>query len=264
MRSRVIPFKFFAYNLTRIRFLFGEHYFYLLKSWIDLNYRMIRMRSRRQFLLYCKHNNIFPSHLLHVNENRFHFIHYKSKLKLARALHSFRRIILNTEIFYLSRLIAFLTNKLSNISKMLSDFLPTFIWNSIINRHFFSFNKFHSKLISFYKKKFLWLLQASKSNKAKKIKPIEFSCLVNDENNKVIKSHPKVLITSNNETLVQTKIDPMQFLDASADPLNTTNNKWFINLSNSPISSDVTKLLQFGIVTIQLISLAYPLLLIKK
>jgi len=65
-------------------------------------------------------------------------------------------------------------------------------------------------------------------------------------NNKVIKAYPKDPITSNNETIFKTNIDPLQFFDATADPLNTINDKWFINLSNSPIPSEVTKLLQLG------------------
>jgi len=218
MRSRVTPFNPFVYNLNRIRFMFGEQYFYMLKSWIDLNYRMIRLLLRRQFLLHCKHNNIFPSHLLHINENRFHLTHYKSKLRFERALHSFRKIVLNTEIFDLSRIIGFLSHKLSNISKVLSDSLPTFIWNSITNRHITSFNIFHFKLFSSYKKKFLWLQHVSKINKAKKIKPIEFSSLVNGGNKKIIKSFSKDPFTSNKETLFQTKIDPLQFVDTSVNP----------------------------------------------
>jgi len=106
---------------------------------------------------------------MHINENRFHLIHYKSKLKLAKALHSFRNVILNTEIFDLNRIIDSLFNKLSRISKILSDGLPTFIWNSITNHHSFSFNKLHIKLFFSYKKKFLWPQHLSKLNKAKKI-----------------------------------------------------------------------------------------------
>jgi len=91
-----------------------------------------------------------------------------------------------------------------------------------------------------------WLHHLSKLNKAKKIKPIEFSCLVNEVNSKVIKSYSNDPITTNNEILNQTKIDPLQFLDASVDLLNTTNYKWFVNLSNSSIPSEITKLLQLS------------------
>jgi len=209
---------------------------------------LIGLRSRRQFLLHCKHNNIFPSHLLHIDVNRFRVTHFKSKLKLERALHSFREVILNTEIFDLSRTITFLTDKLYKVSKILSDSFPTFIWNSIIKRYFPSFNNSQFKMFSFYKKKFHRLLRAAKLSKAKKIKPIGFSCLVNEVNSKkkIIKSHPKNPVPSVNETLVQTSIDPVEFLDFSIDPVNTTNDKWFINLSDSCIPSEVMKLLQLG------------------
>jgi len=150
------------------------------------------MWSKRQFLLHCKYNNIFSSYLMHIDENRFHLIHYKSKLRLGKALHSFRKIILNTEIFDLNKIIDLFTNKLFRILKILSDSLSTFIWNSIINYHFPSFNNLHTKLFSSYKKKFHWLQHISKLNKIKKIKPIEFSC-INEENHEVPNHTKKIL-----------------------------------------------------------------------
>jgi len=50
----------------------------------------------RQLLLQCKYNNIFPSHLMHINRNRFHLIHYKARLE--KALHTFKITMLNIEI----------------------------------------------------------------------------------------------------------------------------------------------------------------------
>jgi len=112
--------------------------------------------------------------------------------------------------------------------------------------YFCSFNNLHIKLFFSYKKKFIWLQHLFKVNKTKKIKPIEFTCLVNEVKNKVIKSFPKNPIILNNEILVQTKIDPVQYIDVPSDPLITTNNKWFINLSNSFIPTEVSRLLQLG------------------
>jgi len=107
MRTKVQSSTFYEYNLHTIRFLFGEHKYYITKGWMDLNYRMIRSLTKRQFLLRCKHNHIFPSHLTHINEKRFHFTHYKSLSKLESALQRFKVTLLNIEIFDVHYLLTF-------------------------------------------------------------------------------------------------------------------------------------------------------------
>jgi len=139
MRSRFLPFSFYPFNLNRVRLIFGEHKHDILKTWIDLNYRMIRTWTRRQFLLQCKHNNLFPAHLSNMIRNSFHLTHYKSTMKFERSLHIFRTSLLNIEIFYLNRIIDSLTKELCSYSRILSDSLPTYIWNNITNYHFRSF-----------------------------------------------------------------------------------------------------------------------------
>jgi len=42
------------------------------------------------------------------------------------------------------------------------------------------------------------------------------------------------------------KCEPSDFAKDSQDPLNNTNERWFINLSNSYIPTQVSNLLQFG------------------
>jgi len=153
MRSRIHPFSFYPFNLNRICLIFGEHKHNILKTWIDLNYRMIRTCTRQQFLLQCKHNNIFPSHLMNMNK-RFYLTHYKSIRKFERSLHIFRLSLLNIEIFDLNRLIDSLTKKLCDISRMLSDSLPTYIWN-ITNYHFYSFTNYILNYIRHIKRKSL-------------------------------------------------------------------------------------------------------------
>jgi len=51
---------------------------------------------------------------------------------------------------------------------------------------------------------------------------------------------------TNHETLVDIKIEPLNFLQVLGDPLNNINKRWFVNLSNSHIPSQVSNLLQFG------------------
>jgi len=245
MRSRIHPFSFYPFNLNRIRLIFGEHKHNILKTWIDLNYRMIRTCTRQQFLLQCKHNNIFPTHLMNMN-NRFYLTHYKSIRKFERSLHIFRISMLNVEIFDLNRLIDSLTKKICDISRTLSDSLPTYIWNNIINYHFRSFNKSHTKLYSAYKKKISWLLLKNNINKTKKIKPIHYYAIINDGNHKITKASDRNPTLTNKETLVNIKIEPSNFLEILGDPLNNTNKRWFVNLSNFHIPLQVSNLLQFG------------------
>jgi len=167
-------------------------------------------------------------------------------MKFERSLHVFRISILNIEIFDLNRIIDSLTKKLCNNSRILSDSLPTYIWNNITNYHFRSFNNLHTKLFSAYKKKFYWLLHRNYMNKTKIIKPINYHVIINKENHKIIKVFHRNPTLTNNETLSNIKIEPSDFLQDLGDPLNNTNKSWFINLSNSHIPSQVSNLLQFG------------------
>jgi|GEM_PF-7002331 len=246
MRSRIYSFSLYPFNLNRVRLIFSDHKHDILKTWIDLNYRMIRTWTRRQFLLQCKYNNIFPAHLMNINRNTLYLTHYKSTVKFERSLHIFRTSILNIEIFDLNRIIDSLTKKLYNCSRILSDTLPTYIWNNITNYHFSSFNKLHIKLFSAYKKKCFWLIHKNNINKIKKIKPINYYAITSNVNHKIIKASDSKPMLTNNETLVNIKIEPSNFLQVSRDPLNNTNKRWFVNLSNAYIPSQVSNLLQFG------------------
>jgi len=130
--------------------------------------------------------------------------------------------MLNIEIFDLNRIIYFLTKELSRTSRILSDTLPTYIWNNITNYHFRSFNNLYTKLFSSYKQKFQSLSHSFKMNKIKKIKPINYNVIVNDENYKVIKSLHRNPLLSNNETCVEIKIE-LKFSKNSQDSLNNKN-----------------------------------------
>jgi len=102
------------------------------------------------------------------------------------------------------------------------------------------------KTFSSYKKKLFWLLYRSKLNEANKIKPIKFNYITNGHYHKVIKPLRRNPVTSTNETLIKINIKPSNFLDDIRDPLSNTNSKWFSNLSNSYIPTQVTNLIQLG------------------
>jgi len=83
-------------------------------------------------------------------------------------------------------------------------------------------------------------------NIVKKIKPINYYVVTNNDNHKITKAFHNYPTLTNNEALSNIKIEPLDFLQNLGDPLNNTNKKWFINLSNSYIPSEVSNLLQFG------------------
>jgi len=246
MRINFQSSNFFQYNLHTIRYLFGEHKYHMTKIWIDLNYRMVRSLSKRQFLLNCKYNNIFPSHLTHMNEKKFHFTHYKSFSRLESALQGFKTKLLNIEIFDVNRIIDSLTKKLSYFGRVLSDSLPAHIWNNMNNHHFRSFHNLYVKLQSTHRKKFQWISHKTKVNNIKRIKSIEYACNMKDHNYSFIKPNLKKTNMHNEETIVNIEINPSEFMEIAQDPLKITNDKWFINLSNFHIPNKVSNLLQFG------------------
>jgi len=122
------------------------------------------------------------------------------------------------------------------------------MWNSITSYHSCSFNNLHTciKLFSSYKKKFLWLLHITKRNEMSRINPINYNVIINSENYKITKAfHIKPTITTN-ETLINIKINSSHFFHVSRDFLNYTNTRWFKNLCNTHIPTQVSNLLQFG------------------
>jgi len=79
-----------------------------------------------------------------------------------------------------------------------------------------------------------------------KYSAIKLNYFINGHYHKVIKLLHKNPVTSTNETLIKIYIEPSNFLHDIQDPLNTTNNKWFINLSNSYICTQITNFVQLG------------------
>lgn len=155
--------------------------------------------------------------------------------------------MLNIEINDLHRLIEFLQRKLIYISQIVSNNLPDYIWREILKHHFISFRNFHRKLYYTHKNKFNWLIKKKEDNYTKNIKPIKLSYPTKDKNT----SQP--LISTNNEQftdLIKTEnsdiIFPNHFQKNPFDPLNHTNNKWFINLTDMTIPTYVSNLLQLG------------------
>ena len=88
------------------------------------------------------------------------------------------------------------------------------------------------------------LFQKTTINNIKKIKPINYT-IANEPtlNNNY---SPKTQSAIDNRKIVNITIDPNKFLEPPKDPLSTTNNKWFLNLTQQSIPEDVSNLLQLG------------------
>jgi len=218
----------------------------LLKRWIDLNYRLIRTQAKVRFLLLCKHNNIFPTHFSQFDTNFFHLNHHATSVKLERVLFNSKVKILKLEISDLNRTCEVILKELSHISWNLFNAIPTYIWHKILKHHAFSFKNSRLKLSRSYNKKFCWLKDSWKRKYITKIKPIKFTYGLNkNELYYVSKDKEETLFTSSEESLLNINIQSSDF-SLNQNSLNNNNHKWFINLSNTEIPSQVSYLLQHG------------------
>jgi len=249
MRSKVFPFKYHRFNLNFIRYSFGEHSANALKHWIDMNYRIIRARSKLQFLKHCKMNNLLPSHLSRLFNTRLHIFHHRSVKMAENVLRKCKSRILDIEIFELHRTIDSLKRDLTHTTFYLSNILPYYIWKNIRKHHILAFRRCNTRLFFTHKKKFEWLLHKTSLNNTKEIKSITFSCITNNNTHakKFLKCNDTEPFTTTNETLIKVNLNPSSFLShTSNNILNHTNQEWFKNLSNKNIPVEVSNLLQLG------------------
>jgi len=152
--------------------VFREQVSAIVKRWIDTNYKLIRATFQVNFLKTCKMYTTLYRHTYH--KIKFYFNHYKITKKFERLLYISKKKILQLEIFYVHRLIDWLTKNLSFLSFNLSNILLTYIWRVIQNFHLKSFNNFHHRLSQEHKNKYSWLLQKRNTDTAKNIKPIRY------------------------------------------------------------------------------------------
>jgi len=118
----------------------------------------------------------------------------------------------------------------------------------IQNFHLKSFNNFHHRLSQKHKNKYTWLLKKRNIDTAKNIKPISYvyvhtnSNLNNDSKKYVFPEHK----LDSEKIIASVNIEPKKFVDHTSNLLHLTNNNWFMNLTNTPIPSSVSTLLQLG------------------
>lgn len=241
MRYNNIPFSSHHFNFNFLYNLFGGVITYRLKQWIDLNYQMIKARSKLNFLKHCKSFDVLPNHVAYCCKNKFDLHHFRSIKRLDGLLFRFKKQILNIEIRDLYRLISFLHEKLYDITRYVASNLPVHIWNEILKHHFISFGNFHDRLHNKHNNKFNWLLKRKQDQYLKNIKPIKLSYSTNNKG--IPQSRILVVNNINNKDIV---IPPNKFSSKHINPLGSTNEKWFINLTDTIIPTNVTNLLQLG------------------
>jgi len=235
-------------NINYIYNIFGEHVSGTFKRWIDTNYKLIRATSQVYFLKTCKLNNIVPTHLIHIYKITSTYKHYKTVQKLEKVLYNSQKRILNIEIFDLHRFIYSLIRDLRFLTTILYNTLPANIYNEIFNEYSMLFSNYRYRLSLKYKRKFLWLKHKNNVNSIKHIKPIKYSCSFEELNNNVDNAIYNCTNTTNNLELSQfvVNIDPNEYTHSVRSPLEHTNEKWFINLTNVAIPTQVSNLLQLG------------------
>lgn len=68
----------FHYNYDYILYYFGRETLTILKKWVDINYKLIRSKSKLSFLKQCKTNNVIPAHLMNCINTDFDLYHHKA------------------------------------------------------------------------------------------------------------------------------------------------------------------------------------------
>jgi len=95
--------------------------------------------------------------------------------------------------FYLHRHIYSLNRNLRILSSNLSNLLPSYIWNEILNTYSNSFRKYRYRLSLKHCNKFFWLRHKTNKNVAKKISPINFCYTPEDKDNNIIYTHSEII-----------------------------------------------------------------------
>jgi len=246
MRYRNIPFKYHIYNFQFISFYFGTHVTMILKTWIDINYRIIRAYSKLQFLKQCKFRKLHPQHISYCIKTPINVQNFKAIRKLNGLLHNFKSGILKIEIFDLHKLIRHLNNELSFLSQDISRILPPAMWHSIRRHHSISFNNFKYKLNRDHHKKLQGIIIKSNIEKINNIKKIQYTYHMSNSKYFLDTKFSPRSDTQNCAQDINIIIDPKKFNSKKVNLLESTNSKWFVNLSNTTIPQEVSTLLQFG------------------
>jgi len=182
---------------------------------------------------------------VHRNNTSLNIYHHKAIHKLEGLIQHFEMNLLRIEIFDLHKRLHFLNRELRTTSSSLHRLLPDFVWRSIKQHHFYSFNRFKHKLYLIHNKKYTNLQTMNRKSAYKNITSINYTYQCTNNKFYVDKYSDTTMNRSNSDD-IKISIDPHEFKDKPIFSLDHTNEKWFLNLSNSVIPKEVSTLLQLG------------------
>jgi len=211
------------FNFNFVRRNFGDELYGLYRSWINLNYKRIRLYNRLKFLKYCKRFSLVPTHLLRFSERKLEVMDYKPKHNANKLLHNTRNRLLNIEIFDLHKQFQKIIKEISILDKELSNSLPVFIWQVIFDDN--------NKLFYNYGYN-IWLAKEKKISWLNKKKELEINSNINNIKYKVCHDNIKNEIVyrfndiESNGKVFNINISPEKFKKNNMlTPLSQTNDK---------------------------------------
>jgi len=216
-------------NYDFIRREFGNEMVALLDCWTNLNYKMIRLRDRVEFLKLCRNNLVFPIHLSHISNSKFYFKNYKSKYNLSKLLINTKKKIFNIEICDLHRQLHRIKSEIITSGRKLSEFLPVYIWNDLYDKKNFLFLKYAGNIEQINNKKYLWLIKKRDRESLSKIKNINFQVYRNINNSEIVYKLKDGQINNdlqNLQKITDITISPKKFEEVGSRCLTQTNEKW--------------------------------------
>ncbi|KYN17296.1 hypothetical protein ALC57_10422 [Trachymyrmex cornetzi] len=151
--------------------------------------------------------------------------------------------LLNLEIYDLHRRIECFEKQLRFLERSLSNLIPIYILRDIHDYFSISFDNCHRRSFYLHKKKFLNLLRERQIKSVKNIPPISYYCY-NQFNSFKYETNQKH--TDNINLITHVNLNPADFKHNNIDPIHILNDKWFLNLSEIDIPTEVSCLLQLG------------------
>jgi len=238
----------FRYHEYYFKFIFNNYGLLgisLFKRWIDINYRIIRTRSKLQFLKHCKTNNIVPQHVSHIVKPSIHLMNYKAVRRYKVSLNKFKTELLKVEIFDLYKHLHIFNKELFYLTNSLHRLVHFRFWSSILKYFAYFFHNANHSLYLLHRKKFLGLSIRQQKDYINNIPSINYTYRYSSEEYSWNNGSERDIGRSHQD-YINVSIDPHKFCVNPNKVFDSTNKKWFINLSNSRIPPEVSSLLQLG------------------
>lgn len=139
MRFSDIQHNFFIFITNN----FGDNITRSLKLWININRRILLIKSRILFLKSCRTHNICPTHLSFLLDN-FRFSSFNSRVanRQKYVIGDFVSRTLRNEIIDAYSNISQLAAQLQVLARFCSDRLPKYVWYKFCDTQILNLEKF--------------------------------------------------------------------------------------------------------------------------